>query len=60
MEDKIKLVKFEAEKTVIYETLTSNNAYAEISTNGWGYTTEIKLYVPQDTIQTEYDFGIVD
>jgi hypothetical protein len=37
-----------------------NYPYAEISTNGWGYTTEIKLYVPQDTIQTEYDFGIVD
>lgn len=54
----LKLVKFEAEKTVIYETLTSGNAYAEISTDGWGYTKEIKLYVPQDTIQTEYDFGI--
>lgn len=56
----LKLVKFEAEKTVIYETLTSGNAYAEISTDGWGYTKEIKLYVPQDTIQTEYDFGIGD
>ena len=56
----LKLVKFEAEKTVIYETLTSDNAYAEISTDGWGYTKEIKLYVPQDTIQTEYDFGIGD
>lgn len=56
----LKFVKFEAEKTVIYETLTSGNAYAEISTDGWGYTKEIKLYVPQDTIQTEYDFGIGD
>lgn len=56
----LKLVKFDAEKTVIYETLTSGNAYAEISTDGWGYTKEIKLYVPQDTIQTEYDFGIGD
>ena len=52
------MVKFEAEKTVIYETLTSDNAYAEISTDGWGKTKKVKLYVPQDTIQTEYDFGI--
>lgn len=54
----LKLIKFKAEQTVIYETLTSGNAYAEISTNGWGYTKEIKLYVPQGTIQTEYDFEI--
>lgn len=54
----LKLIKFEAEQTVIYETLTSGDAYAEISVDGWGFTKEIKLYVPQDTIQTEYDFGV--
>lgn len=53
----LKLIKFKSEQTVIYETLTSGDAYAEISVDGWGFTKEIKLYVPQDTIQTEYDFG---
>jgi hypothetical protein len=54
----IKLIKLEADKTTIYETLTDNEAYAEISTNGWGSTTETKLYVPKDTIQTDYDFSV--
>lgn len=56
----LKLIKFKAEQTVIYETLTQGDAYAEISVDGWGFTKEIKLYVPQDTIQTEYDFGVGD
>jgi hypothetical protein len=54
----LKLIKFEGEKTVIYETLTSGDAYAEMSIDGWGDTKEVKLYVPQNTIQKEYDFRV--
>ena len=44
-DDGLKLIKFDAEITVIYETLTSSDAYAEISVDGWGVTKEVKLYV---------------
>lgn len=54
----LSLTKFEAEKTIIYETLTSNNAYAEVSINGFGEIKKVKLYVPEDTVQMEYDLGI--
>lgn len=57
-DDGLKLIKFDAEITVIYETLTSSDAYAEISVDGWGFTKEVKLYVPQNTIQKEYDFRV--
>ena len=55
----IKLLKLDANKTVIYDTITDGEAYAEIESNGWGIVQSIKLYVPTDTIQTEYDFSLL-
>ena len=59
-DDGIKLLKLDADKTVIYDTITDGEAYAEIESNGWGIVQSIKLYVPTDTIQTEYDFSLND
>lgn len=53
------LVKFKVEDTIIYDILAADEmAYAEVSVNGYGYTKEVKLYVPKDTIQVNYDFNV--
>lgn len=53
------LVKFKAEDAIIYDILAADEmAYAEVSVNGYGYTKEVKLYVPKDTIQVNYDFNV--
>lgn len=59
LEDKgIKLTKFDANKTVIYETLAENEmAYATVKKDGYGNVIDIKMYVPQNTIQVEYNFN---
>lgn len=55
----ITLLKLEAEKTIIYETLDpGDKACAEIETDGWGYCKGIKLYVPQNTVQVKYDLSL--
>ena len=55
----VKLIKFDAEKTIIYKTLkTDDEAYAEIIKDGFEDVKKIKLYVPKNTIKVEYDFDI--
>lgn len=55
----IKLRKLRADTTIIYQTLKEGEpAYLEITTNGWGVETSIKLYVPENTIQVNYDFSL--
>lgn len=55
----VKLIKFDAEKTIIYKTLkTDDEAYAEIIKDGFEDIKKIKLYVPKNTIKVEYDFDI--
>lgn len=51
------LKRFDADNTVIYETLKNGQAYAEIIKDGFGFI-KVKLYVPEDTIKVEYDFNI--
>lgn len=54
----IKLIKLDTEKTTIYEKLEdSETAYAEISKKGWGDIVAIKMYLPKNTIKTEYDLS---
>lgn len=53
----LKLIKFDAENTTIYETLDEETAYAEITEDGNGQQKGIKLYVPQNTIQQEYNLN---
>jgi len=57
-----KLFKMKAEYTTIFETLEENEqAYAEVELVYFlgGYITEeIRLYVPKNTIQKEYDFSL--
>lgn len=55
----IQLINLEAKKTVIYSTLEDNEeAYAEMDIDGYGDTSQIRLYVPKNTIQSEYDFDL--
>lgn len=55
----IKLRKLKSDITTIYQTLKENEtAYAEITTSGWGAELAIKLYVPENTIQVNYDFSL--
>lgn len=51
------LKRFDADNTVIYETLKNGQAYAEIIKDGFGFI-KVKLYVPENTIKVEYDFDI--
>jgi len=51
------LKRFDADDTVIYETLKNGQAYAEIIKDGFGFI-KVKLYVPENTIKVEYDFDI--
>ena len=54
----IVLAKFDSRKTVIYETLDADEqAYAEIEENDWGVQ-GIKLYVPEGTVQVDYDLSL--
>ena len=47
------------EKTIIYETLKQDEqAYAEVTSNGWGEITEIKLYVPENTIEKQINLEL--
>lgn len=53
------LIKFKTNNTIIYEMLASGEtAYAEITTGAYGFYQTVKLYVPEGTIQTEYNFGL--
>lgn len=55
----IKLLKLDASKTTIYETLSENEmAYAEIDINGFGKKKEIRLFLPKNTIQVEYNMSL--
>lgn len=57
----IKLLKLNAAKTTIYETLSENEmAYAEIDVNGFGEKKEIRLFLPKNTIQVEYNMSLGD
>lgn len=57
----VTLIKLDANKTIIYEKLAEDEtAYAEISQNGWGEIKGIKLYLPQNTIQVDYDLALGD
>lgn len=52
----LNLLRLPADKTVRYEILDADDeAYAEISKNGLGEYMSIKLYVPKDTAQVDYD-----
>lgn len=50
------LKRFDADNTVIYETLKNGQAYAEIIKDGFGFI-KVKLYVPENTIKVEYDLS---
>ena len=53
----LKLTKYKTSVTIIYETLKENEtAYAEVSINGHGKVVGVKMYVPENAIQTEYSF----
>lgn len=55
----LKLKKIAAKNTIIYQSLEADEqAYAEITVDGWGVEKEIKLYVPKDTVQVEYDLSL--
>lgn len=34
----------------------NETAYAEVSVNGYGIVVGVKMYVPENAIQTEYSF----
>lgn len=53
------LYKMPMDKTKIYETLSPDKqAYAEETRNDLGTITDIKLYVPVNTIQEEYNLSL--
>ncbi|BAL01872.1 hypothetical protein OBV_p-00170 (plasmid) [Oscillibacter valericigenes Sjm18-20] len=55
----VKLLKLDASKTTIYETLEKDeSAYVNMEVNKLGETKNINLYVPKDTIQTQYDLTV--
>ena len=55
----LKLRKIAATNTVIYQTLDDGEqAYAEVTINGWGIELGTKLYVPKDTVRVEYDLSL--
>lgn len=55
----ITLLKLDVDETIIYETLEAGEkAYAEIVKNGWGLIESIKLYVPEGTVQVQYDLSL--
>ena len=49
----LQLLKLDANDTIIYETLDTQDAYVEISSE---YNVKNKLYVPKNTIKVEYKF----
>lgn len=49
----LQLLKLDANDTIIYETLDTQEAYVEISSE---YNVKNKLYVPKNTIKVEYNF----
>lgn len=54
----VKLLKLEAEITTIHNTLPENKeAYVEIDSDIWGNRKAIRLYLPKNTIQVDYDFS---
>lgn len=54
-----KYYKMPREKTIIYDTLKQDEqAYAEVTSNGWGEITEIKLYVPENTIEKQINLEL--
>lgn len=55
----LRLVQLDAEITTIYQTLTENETpYVEYYSNGYNTIKEIKLYVPENTIQQNYDLDL--
>lgn len=55
----LKLIQLDAEKTTIYQTLSENETpYVECYCNGFYTIKEIKLYVPENTIQRNYDLDL--
>jgi hypothetical protein len=55
----IKLTKYNADNTVIYQTVKENErSYAEITRDRLDKITEVKLYVPENSIIENYDFEI--
>jgi hypothetical protein len=51
----LKLTKYPVEKSKIYPQLDENTApYVEITSNGYGTIVEIKLYIPENSVQSEY------
>lgn len=53
------LVKYPAEKTVIFETLNDNeNTYVEVSKSIMGNIMTINLYLPKNTIIEEYSINL--
>ena len=53
----LKLAQYPTSVTIIYETLKENEtAYAEVSVNGLGKVVGVKMYIPENSIQTEYSF----
>ena len=55
----LQLIKLEARITRIYQTLKDGDiAYAIIEENGWGTVKAVQLYVPENTVQVEYDLSL--